>query len=430
MTGFVAIEPAPGPIEASVRPPGSKSQTIRALVAAGLARGTSRLLGPLEADDTRFASTAMETLGAEVSVEAEAWVVEGTGGRLRAPEGPIDAGASGLTARALIALGALVDGPITVVGRERLPERPMGGLVEALGRLGVDAVSEQGHLPVTVRGTGVLPGGDVVVESSQTSQFASALLLAAPLAAGPLGVEPTGLIGSLGYLEVTLATMRAFGAKTSREGARHRVEPTGYVAAAIAIEPDASAAVYPMVAAAITGGKVTIEGLGSTSLQPDMEIVRVLRDMGCVVSGTEEKTTVEGRAGPLAPVDVDLSGCPDGALAIAVACLFAYAPSRLRGLGSLRFKESDRLAATANELARLGAVARVEGDGLIIEPGRLRSGRIDTYGDHRIAMSFGVAGLRVPGIEISDPGVVTKTWPGYWEMLSTLAVKRPDSTVA
>jgi 3-phosphoshikimate 1-carboxyvinyltransferase len=419
MTGFVEVPSAQGPIVATVRPPGSKSQTIRALVAATLGQGQSRLRRALDSDDTRFARAALVKLGAAISAEDDAWRVEGTAGRLRVPDGPLDAGASGLTARAMIALGSLVDGPLTVMGRERLPERPMAGLVSALQDLGVDVVSEDGHLPVTVTGNGILPGGEVVIESRQTSQFASALLLAAPLAAGPLGIEPEGLRGSERYLEMTLDTMQAFGGQAVLDGLRYRVQPTGYEGATIDIEPDASAAVYPMAAAAVTGGTVTVEGLGSGSLQPDMEIARVLEMMGCRVAQTESETIVEGPRA-LTPVDVDLSGSPDGALAVAVTCLFAEGPSRLRGLGSLRFKESDRLAATADELARLGAVTTVEGDDLVIEPASLRPARLDSHGDHRIAMSFALAGLRIAGVEIADPGVVTKTWPGYWEMLATI----------
>lgn len=424
MTDYIEVEPVQGPIEATIRPPGSKSQTIRALVAAALAPGRSRLVGALVSDDTRFASDALTQLGAGVTTNGDDWAIEGTGGRLQRPNDVIDAGASGLTARCMIAVCSLVEGQVTVVGRDRLPERPMGGLLTALTDLGVDVVSEHGHLPVTVNGTGALPGGEVVVDSTQTSQFASALLLAAPLAESPLKVEPAGLGGSHRYLELTLAIMRAFGARPVTNGAGFRVDPTGYKSTAHTIEPDASAAVYPLAAAAVTGGRVTIQGLGSRSLQPDLEIAHVLKAMGCVVTQTASETTVEGGDAVLRPVDVDLAGSPDGALAIAVTCLFADGSSRLRGLGSLRFKESDRLAATADGLTRLGAGARIEGDDLIIEPGSVRAARIDTYGDHRIAMSFALAGLRISGVEIADPDVVAKTWPGFWAMLSSMPTTR------
>jgi 3-phosphoshikimate 1-carboxyvinyltransferase len=420
MTEHLTVEPAKGPIVATVRPPGSKSQTIRALVAASLAHGRSKLDGALDSDDTRVATAGVEQLGARVETEGDAWTVEGTGGGLNPPESDVDAGASGLTARAMIAVGSLIDGEMTVVGRDRLPERPMGGLVQALNDMGVHAVSEGGHLPVTVRGTGGLPGGEIEVDSSQTSQFASALLLTAPLADRTLRVVPVGLSGSHRYLDVTLATMHAFGGHVVARSAGFDVEPTGYVAASHRIEPDASAAVYPLAAVAIVGGRVTIDGLGSASQQPDIEIVQVLEMMGCVVTQSQGKTTVESGGGSLLPLDVDMSRSPDGALVIAVVCLFANGKSRLRGLGSLRFKESDRLAAMATELSRLGAVASVDRDDLIVEPGTLRPGRVDTYGDHRIAMAFAIAGLRIPGLEIAEPGVVAKTWPGFWDMLSEL----------
>jgi 3-phosphoshikimate 1-carboxyvinyltransferase len=421
VTPFRTVDPATGPIDASVRPPGSKSQTIRALVISALADGVSLLRGPLDAEDTRAAREALRLLGVEIVDSGDPWRVSGSGGDLGASTIPVDVGASGLTARSVIAIASLVEGRTTVVGRDRLPERPMGGLVEALNTLGVEATSVDGHLPVTVDGRGTLPGGSVTVVSHQTTQFATALLLVAPLAQDELVVIADGLVGSHRYLEITVGMMGAFDAVVESVGPRYRVEPGGYRAANVAIEPDASAAVYPMVAAAITGGRMTIEGLGSESLQPDLEIARVLEKMGCVVRQTGSETTVEGTPDGLRPVDVDLSGSPDGSLAVAVAALFADGPTRLRGLGSLRHKESDRLAALATEMTRLGADVTVDGDELHITPGMLHPARVQSHGDHRVAMSFAVAGLRVRGIEIADPGVVAKTWPSFWEMLAGIA---------
>jgi 3-phosphoshikimate 1-carboxyvinyltransferase len=297
----------------------------------------------------------------------------------------------------------------------------MGGLVDALDALGIQVTSIDGHLPVTVQGIGALPGGSVSVDSSRTSQFASALLLAAPLAVEELTVTPEGLEGSQRYLQLTIEMMRDFGATVDQAGRGYRVEPHGYTAQDIVIEPDASAAVYPLVAAAITGGRVTIEGLGSVSLQPDLAVAGVLEQMGCTVTQTPYETTVVARADGLHAIDIDLSGSPDGSLAVAVAALFADGPSRLRGLGSLRHKESDRLAALAAEITRLGAEAAIDGDELLIVPGVLHPARVQTYGDHRVAMSFALAGLRVPGIEIANPDVVAKTWPTYWNMLAGIA---------
>jgi 3-phosphoshikimate 1-carboxyvinyltransferase len=424
MTGPRAIAPLERPIDAVIRPPGSKSETIRALVAAALAKGRSRLERPLESEDTTFAMRALEQLGVEIDAEEGRWAIEGSAGLLLAAPGPIDAGASGLTARAMIAMAALVDGKTTVVGRDRLPERPMDGLVQALRGLGVEAVATGGRLPVTVVGTGALPGGTAEVASHQTTQFATALLLAAPLAEAPLHIVPGGLEGSHRYLDVTLETMRRFGARVDRTDRGYQGFPTGYTSIDLVIEPDASAAVYPMVAAAISGGRVTIDGLGSRSIQPDMGVAGVLALMGCDLEQSDTVTTVDARGCRLQPIDVDLSGSPDGSLAVAVAALFAEGPSRLRGLGSLRFKESDRLSALANEITRIGAGARVEGSELLITPAAMRPARIETYGDHRMAMSLALVGLGVPGIEIANPEVVAKTWPGYWDMLERLS--EPD----
>jgi 3-phosphoshikimate 1-carboxyvinyltransferase len=418
VTRFLTVEPAVGPIDASVRPPGSKSQTIRALVISALAEGVSWLRAPLGAGDTEAAREAIRLFGVEIADSGDSWRVSGSGGRLLAPTIPVDVGASGLTARSVIALASLVDGTTTVVGRGRLPERPMGGLVDALDALGIEVTSVGGHLPVTVDGAGALPGGSVSVDSRQTSQFASALLLTAPLAQGELTVTPQGLEGSQRYLEVTIGMMKDFGATVDQVGRGYRVEPHGYIGRDIVIEPDASAAVYPMVAAAITGGRVIIEGLGSDSLQPDLAVAEVLEQMGCVVTQTGNETTVVASADGLHPIDIDLSGSPDGSLAVAVAALFADGPSRIRGLGSLRHKESDRLAALAAEITRLGAEATVDGDELLVTPGVLHPARVQSYGDHRVAMSFALAGLRVPGIEIADPEVVAKTWPSFWDMLA------------
>jgi 3-phosphoshikimate 1-carboxyvinyltransferase len=406
-------------MNAVVRPPGSKSQTIRALFVAGLADGESRILHPLEADDTTSARGALRRLGVGIEEVGATWVVRGTGGRLDLSAEPIDAGASGLTGRSLIAIAPLVDGTTTVVGRDRLPERPMSGLVAALRDLGVEVSDRDGCLPVSVLGTGIFPGGSVTVSCAETTQFLTALLMVAPLAAGPLTLFPTDLVGSRGYVDMTLEVMAAFGVEVSEEDG-YRVEPTGYRSGVKEVEPDASAAVYPMVAAAITGGRVTIEGLGSTSLQPDLAIARVLETMGCQVSIDPSRLTLAGPTAGLGPVVVDLSGAPDGALAVATACLFADGPSTLSGLGSLRLKESDRLEAMAGEIRRLGAGAEVESDSLRITPAPLHPTRVETHQDHRLAMSLSLVGLVQSGIEVADPAVVGKTWPGFWDMLEGL----------
>jgi 3-phosphoshikimate 1-carboxyvinyltransferase len=425
MTEYLALAPLQHPIDARLRPPGSKSQTIRALVGAALAAGDSRLGHPLDSGDTRFARQALRQLGVEIEDSGESWAITGCIGRLQPADQPLDAGASGLSARCLIAIAPLVDGRTAIIGRDRLPERPMQGLIAALGQLGVEIESTDGHLPVTVFGQGRLPGGTVEVDSHQTTQFLTGLLMASPLATDSLTIVPIGLEGARGYVEVTLRMMEDLGAMVHPVNGGFRVEPTGYVGSEIDIEPDASAAVYPMVAAAITGGRVVIDGLGSGSLQPDLVIAGVLERMGCLVERAPDHTSITGPEDRLSAIDVDLAGSPDGSLAVAVACLLADGESRLRGLGSLRFKESDRLAALAIEIERLGSGAVVAGDDLLITPGALRPGRVETYEDHRVAMSFGLLGLVTEGIEIANPSVVGKTWPHYWEMLENLGRENP-----
>lgn len=409
-----------GPLEATVRPPGSKSLTIRSLFTAGLAEGISHLREPSDSGDTRAARGALRALGVHIEEGDRNWVVHGGGGTFIPSPDPVDVGESGLTARSLIALGALVPGPTHIVGHGRLPQRPMGGLVQALAALGVGVRSDHGGLPLVVEGSGTLRGGTVRVRADDTSQFATALLLVAPLATEPLTIVLDGLQGSAGYLDLTLEVMTSFGAQVERSGEEFHVGSTGYRAVDFAVEPDASAAVYPMVAAAIRGGKLIVSGLGASSRQPDLQITRVLTEMGCRITFGPDSTTIESGGEPLAPIDVDLSGMPDGALAVAVACLFAHGESRLTGLGSLRHKESDRLQAVADQLQNVGGEARVEGDSLVIVPRVLRPAMVDTYGDHRIAMSFAMVGLVQPGIEIEGPEVVDKTWPGFWNMLENL----------
>ena len=421
MSDTRVVRPAAGALDAVVRPPGSKSLTIRALAVASLAPGISRIGSPLDSDDTRFAREAVRALGIEVNEKPDAWMVGGTGGGLTPSDRLVDAGSSGLTARILTAMAALVDGVTVIVGRDRLPERPMAEIVEALNSLGVDVRARDGFLPVEVLGSGRLPGGRVGVDTTQSTQFATAIALVAPLAADPLTIDVVGSPGAIGYLDLTLGIMDTFGLKASMIGGSLAVPNAGYRAATVAIEPDASAAVYPMVAAALVGGKVVVEGLGVSSIQPDLRVARVLEEMGCAVQMEDNITTISASGGVLNSIDVDLSGFPDGALALAVACLRAAGPSRLRGLGSLRHKESDRLSALATELSRVGAVAEIIGDDLEIRPGHVSPTVVKTYSDHRMAMSFAVLGLAHKGIEIADPQVVSKTWPGFWKMLDDLS---------
>lgn len=403
-----------------MRPPGSKSLTIRALAAAALAEGRSHIYGPLLSDDTMAMKRCLRDVGVGVRTEVEPWEVEGRGGRIDSPRGPLDAGESALTARLLVAMAALGRGETEVTGGGTLARRPMVGLVETMRQWGVE-VDSKGEVPVRVSGLGGLRGGPVTVDASQTSQFATAALMVSPMAEGTIDLRIDGLRGSRGYLDMTVSVMTEFAAAVTPTITGYEVESTGYSPADYVVEPDASAAVYPMLAAAITGGRVELTGLTASGIQPDLAVAGVLETMGCRLENGESGIVVEGPRGPLRPFHGDLSTSPDGALAVAVACVFADGESVLSGLGSLRHKESDRLSALATELRRLGAGAAVSGDTLRITPAELAPTVIEPHGDHRIAMAFAPVGLMVGGLRVADPDVVKKTWPGFWTMLDGLA---------
>lgn len=415
-----AVRPASGPIDARVRPPGSKSLTIRAMACAALAEGRSHLYGALTAADSLAMARGLEGLGVGVQTGADPWTVDGTGGHLQVVVDTLDAGESALSARLLIAIAALGTGVVTVDGRGSLKRRPMSGLADALVEWGIE-VRSAGSVPVTVAGRGGIRGGPVRVDCTVTSQFATALLAISPMAEETADLRVDGLRGSRGYIDLTVEVMRSFGAQVEPTITGYRIDPGGYLPLDFVVEPDASAAVYPLLAAAITGGRVEVEGLGVDSIQPDIAVAGVLEEMGCRVADGATGLVVEGPANSLDPFHGDLSDCPDGALAVAVAALFADGVSELRGLGSLRHKESDRLASLVVEIGRLGAEASVEGDTLRITPSRITPVTVDPHGDHRIAMAFAPVGLVLDGIEMADPGVVDKTWPGFWTMLDELS---------
>lgn len=415
------VHPLGRPVAATVQVPGSKSLTNRALVAASLARpAVSRLERPLEADDTVAMRRALRMLGVLIDDNDDPWLVLGTEGKLIGPDEVIDVGASGTTARFITAVSALASGHTAVDGTSRMRERPIGPLADALEKLGVEVTTAGGYPPVEISGRGELAGGQVAVDATVSSQFASALLLVAPLARGRVEIALGGPVVSRPYLDGTVEIMRAFGAVVTAEETRFTVEPSGYDKAHMTIESDASAAVYPAVAAAITGGKVVIPGIPDTSTQPDAAIFDVLAAMGCRVAREPDVIRVEGPEAGLTGIDIDLSGAPDGAMAVAVAALFADRPSVLRGLSTLRVKETDRLAALEAELRRVGAHAAIEGDSLVVRPAPMHGAEIHTYGDHRMAMAMALVGLVVEGVAISDPGVVSKTWPGFFDMLGDL----------
>jgi 3-phosphoshikimate 1-carboxyvinyltransferase len=371
---------------------------------------------------------ALGALGVEIEIHADAWRIRGVGGAFSQPAAPLYTENSGTTARFLTAAATLAPGPVIIDGNARMQERPIVHLVEALRSFGagVEILGRSGCPPVKVEGGG-LPGGRGEIDGSQSSQYTSAVLLAAPYAQNDLELAfHEGILVSRPYVDVTLAIMRAFGAEAEwaeldgLEGIRVKAGRP-YRAREYAIEPDASSAAYPFCAAAIAGGSVRVNGIPLDSLQADFKILSLLEAMGCGVRRDDNRVEVTGPEGRLRSLgEVDMNDFPDAVLAYAVVCLFADGPTVIKNIWNLRIKETDRLEALESELRKLGARAEAGHDSLLIEPGPLRGAEIDTYDDHRMAMSFSLAGLRVPGVVIHDPGCVSKTWPGYFEMFEAL----------
>lgn len=414
------VRPLTGPIDATVSVPGSKSLTNRALVAAALAEGTSVVEGALVADDTLLMAGCLRRLGATIDEDATTWRVLGRG---RPAPGPasLDAGLSGTTARFLAPVLALGSGRYRLDGAPPLRARPLGPTVDALRGLGVEVAEEgaPGHLPITVVAAG-LPGGVVPIRADSSSQFVSGLLLAAPRASSEFTVVVEGEAVARPYFDLTVSVMRAFGADVTQFGhERFEVQAGGYRPTRYEVEPDASSAAYLLAAAALCGGQVTVRGLGTATQQGDAHLADVLASMGATVTRDADATTVTG-TGPLRAVDVDLGDLPDMAMLVAVLAAFADGPSVIRGVAVIRGHETDRIAAVTSELGRCGIRADATDDGWVVHPGSPRPAVIETYDDHRMAMSFALLGLRAPGIAIADPGCVAKTFPAFWSVLESL----------
>ena len=407
-------------VSATLTLPGSKSFTHRALIAAALAEGESRLTNALKAEDTELTAQALGRLGAGIEWQGATVRVMGSGGRLKPVAEPLHLGNSGTSMRFLTALAALGTGQYVLTGSPRLCERPMGELLEALQQLGVKAVSQRGDgcPPVVVQGG--LAGGRASLSGAVSSQYLSALLFIGPLAPRGVEIEVTGELVSRPYINMTLEVLAGFGISHYREGYRYFRVPGGqeYAPQDYAIEGDASSASYFWAAAALTGGRVTITNLSLESCQGDIDFLSVLARLGCRIDSSPTGLTVAG--GPLQGIQVNMANMPDLVPTLAVLAAFARGDTVITGAAHLRHKESDRLAAVAAELGKMGIEVQETEDGLIIHGGQPRGAEIETYQDHRIAMAFAVAGLRVPGVVIKDPGCVAKSFPDFWEFLDRL----------
>jgi 3-phosphoshikimate 1-carboxyvinyltransferase len=418
------IDPLDAPLDATIRVPGSKSITNRALVVAALADGTSTLDGVLFADDTEAMLESLGRLGVRLDIDRAAATVTvvGTGGEL--PPGPIDLDArmSGTTARFLAPLLAVGTGPYRLDGAEQMRRRPMGDGFDALERLGaiVETAHQPGHLPATITMGSPTGSSEVRLRADASSQFVSGLLLSAPVRPRGLVIRLDGEVVSRPYLDLTVGVMASFGVAVEQPDDRTYVVPPGrYRAGHHAVEPDASAASYFFAAAVVAGGRVRVLGLGRGALQGDVRFVDVLEQMGAAVDRADDHIEVRS-SGTLRGITADLTDFSDTAQTLATTAVFADAPTSVTGIGFIRRKETDRIAAVVTELRRCGIEATEDPDGFTIAPGAPAPATIRTYDDHRMAMSFALLGLRSPGIEIADPGCVAKTFPGFWDVFDSL----------
>lgn len=420
-----------GPLDAVVEVPGSKSIANRALICAALAEGQSVLTRVPTGDDTEAMLECLRVLGTHAERSDDAVTV--VGGRARLLPGPrlLPARLAGTTSRFVTALAALGPGPYTIDGEPPLRRRPMAPLHDALAALGVqvEAGGDPGHLPVTVCGPPVVGDGtpEIALPGDVSSQYLSALMLIAPCLPHGMRLVLTSPLVSRPYVHMTAAVMAAFGVPGTEVGAQRVMVPAGrYRPRMYEIEPDASSASYPLAAAAICGGTVRVPGLGSESLQGDAAFADVLAEMGCQVARDAGGTGVARLPGAaLHGIDIDLADMSDLVPTLAAVAAFAEGPVRVRGVGFIRSKESDRLGALCTELRRAGIDAVDDADGLTVRPSRPHGAVLATHHDHRLAMAFALIGLGVTDedrgpVEVSDPSVVAKSWPGFWAMLEAL----------
>ena len=420
----IEIQPASGPLQASIRPPGSKSITNRALICAALASGESTLLGALDSEDTQVMIEGLRRLGLEIKVAdaGQTLKIAGCGGQIPASEAEIHVGNSGTTIRFLTALATLGQGKYRLDGIARMRERPIGDLADALDQLGASVQCESPNScpPVAIEAA-KLQGGTVSIRGDISSQYLSGLLMAVPYAERQVTIRVEGTLVSVPYVAMTLEVMKSFGVSASHDPSYSEIlvpnEP-GYQGCQYEVEPDASAASYFWAAAAIAGGEVTVAGLNRNSLQGDVGFVDCLQQMGCQLTESSDRIKVTG--GTLRGIDVDMNGISDTVQTLAVVALFAEGTTRIHNVGHIRHKETDRIAAVATELRKLGAEVVEHEEGLEITPGPPQAAAIDTYNDHRMAMSFALAGLRNPGVVINEPGCTVKTYPHFFEDLSAV----------
>ncbi len=411
-----------GPIRnTTVTVPGSKSYTHRALIAAALSDGECRINNWLDSEDTHYTLDALSKFGAQAEKKPDGVLVYGRSGDMNTCSSPIFIGNSGTSMRLLTSYAALGKCRYVLSGSDRMHERPIQHLLDALQEIGVQAISRNhdGCPPVEVRG-GRVGGGEVHINCSISSQFLSGLMLIAPYTEQGLKIHVTNGPVSKPYIDMTIDIMSQFGVAVDREGYQYFEIAGGqcYRSGNYSVEPDASQAGYFWAAAAVTGAEIKVAGIRKNSSQGDVRFSDVLGRMGCGVIHASDGITVKG--GNLSGIEVDMSDMPDIVPTLAVVAAFAKGTTKIKNVAHLKVKESDRLTAVINELTKMGISARSEDDDLIVVGGKPHGAVIETYNDHRMAMCFAIAGLVVPGIEITNEQCVGKSFPGFWEVFEGL----------
>lgn len=417
------IIPIPHPLNATVRVPGSKSLTNRALLIASLANGQTRLTNALFSDDTRYFAKALQALGFDIQLDEKNLeiTVSGLGGKIAAQKAELFIGNAGTAARFLSAFLTLGHGEFIIDGDSRMRERPIGDLVSALAQLGANLETTNNCPPVRIIASG-LPGGQTKIAGNISSQFLSALLMVAPYAREPIEISLSTELNSKPYVEMTIAIMCDFGVEVKRNRYQSFFIPLTNYQSPISypIESDASAASYFFAAPAICGGAVRVENISRKSKQGDITFLDVLQKMGCIIKEGDSFIEVTG-TGLLNGIDIDMGDIPDTAQTLAAIAPFASMPTHIRGIASARLKETDRVHATCTELGHLGVHVEEHEDGMTIYPcENFTPTVVQTYNDHRMAMSFSLIGLRIGGIGIENPSCVSKTFPNYFDTLETL----------
>lgn len=401
--------------------PGSKSYTHRILIAAALSDGICTLQNCLKSKDTLLTLNALRQLGVKVEERDNRLMVHGTNGVLKPCSCPVYLGNSGTSMRFLTGVAALGDGMYTLTGTERMFERPIQDLIDGLNQIGVFAssINKNGCPPVEIRG-GRVKGGALSLKCKISSQYLSSLLLIAPYTQEGLEITVTDGLVSKPYVDMTIDIMTRLGVKVARDGYRRFTihGRQAYRAGSYVVEPDCSQAGYFWAAAAITGSRIKVKGITKASRQGDVRFTKILEAMGCKIFHEKDGIAVSGVS--LSAVEVDMADMPDIVPTLAVVAAFAKGTTLIKNVAHLKAKESDRLAAVVNELSKMDIKASPTDTGLAIKGGRPCGAVIDTYGDHRIAMSFAIAGLRVPGIVIKDEKCVEKSFPDFWNVFEGL----------